>query len=117
MPMSGLDRGKTARRDHAGRFLNGTAPGPGRPRRAVEKDYLVAISEACPLKIWREIVARAVRDAKKGDGQARAWLSSYLVGKPTEQSKTLRAHAVEELAEVETVARDARIMARLFGDG
>jgi hypothetical protein len=75
------------------------------------------ISEACPPDAWQQIVVRAVEDAKRGDAQARAWLSSYLCGKPAEMTKTLRARAVEELAEVDTVARDARTMARLFGDG
>ena len=34
-------------RGTAGRFLPGTAPGPGRPSRPVEKNYLRTLSDAC----------------------------------------------------------------------
>jgi hypothetical protein len=33
-----------------------------------------------PLKDWREIVKRAVEDAKAGDAKARNWLSKHLCG-------------------------------------
>ncbi len=42
-----------------GKWTPGNPGGPGRPRRAIERDYLVAISEACPPETWRQIVARA----------------------------------------------------------
>ena len=71
-------------RDHeTGRFLAGNPGGPGRPRRAVESDYLAALSEAVPTDTWRAIVAKAVEQAQAGDATARAWLGSYLLGKPT----------------------------------
>ena len=71
-------------RDEHGRFAPGNAGGPGRPRRAVERDYLATLAEACPPETWQRIVERAVADAKNGDATARAWLAKYLIGdKPT----------------------------------
>ena len=67
-------------RDNHGRFAPGNAGGPGRPRRAVERDYLTTLTEACPPEKWRAIVDRAVTDAKDGDPKARDWLARYLIG-------------------------------------
>ena len=47
-----------------GRFATGNPGGPGRPRRAIEADYLKAFSDAVPLDAWRTIVSRAVADAQ-----------------------------------------------------
>ena len=62
-------------RDEHGRFAEGNAGGPGRPRRTVERDYLAVLSEAVSLDDWRAVVARAVDDAKAGDARARDWLA------------------------------------------
>ncbi len=94
----------------AGKFAPGNPGGPGRPRRAIERDYLLAISEACPLETWRAIVERAIRDAKHGDAKAREWLASYLVGRPEDLHKSLRGIVVEELAGLDTVVLDAQAM-------
>ncbi|QDS97687.1 hypothetical protein [Adhaeretor mobilis] len=67
-------------RSNNGRFLKGNPGGPGRPRRAVEADYLAAITNRVTLEDWQEVVGRAIEDAKKGDARARDWLSRYLVG-------------------------------------
>ena len=56
-----------------GTFAQGNKGGPGRPRRAVEADYLAVLSEAVPLDTWREIVSTAVTHAKTGDDKARAF--------------------------------------------
>jgi hypothetical protein len=69
-----------AGRGERGRFAAGNPGGPGRPRRVTERKYLRALVGAVPLKDWREIVRRAVTDAKAGDGQARNWLSKLLCG-------------------------------------
>ncbi len=37
------------------------------------------------LKDWREIVDKALLQAKKGDGKARQWLSDYLLGPPQQR--------------------------------
>jgi hypothetical protein len=47
-------------RDPQGRFTVGNPGGPGRPRRAVEREYLAAMSDAVSLDEWREIVKAAV---------------------------------------------------------
>ena len=81
-------------RDDHGRFAPGNAGGPGRPRRAVERDYLTTLTEACPPETWRGIVERAVTDAKDGDATARAWLAKYLIGdKPTALTELAIAEA------------------------
>ena len=67
-------------RDEAGRFTTGNPGGPGRPRRAVELDYLAALGDALTLADWREIVTRAVTDAKAGDKSAREWVGRYALG-------------------------------------
>jgi len=47
-----------------GRFAPGNPGGPGRPRRAIESEYLATLGDAVSLDDWREIVTRAVSDAK-----------------------------------------------------
>jgi hypothetical protein len=87
-----------AGRGERGRFADGNPGGPGRPRRATERQYLRALVGAVPLKDWRAIVKRAVEDAKAGDGQARNWLSKHLCG----DDPLALAELVEELqAELE----------------
>ena len=71
---------KVVRGTGAASFLPGTAPGPGRPSRPVEKNYLRALCDVCPLDAWGEIVRRAVKDARAGDANAREWLAKYLLG-------------------------------------
>lgn len=63
-----------------GKFAPGHAGGPGRPKRAVEQDYLLALTDGVSLAAWAKIVARAVADATKGDAKAREWLARYLIG-------------------------------------
>jgi hypothetical protein len=60
--------------------MSGNPGGPGRPRRVTERRYLRAAVGAVPLREWREIVKRAVADAKAGDAKARSWLSKHLCG-------------------------------------
>jgi hypothetical protein len=67
-------------REHNGQFAKGSPGGPGRPRRAVEREYLATISDACPPDVWRKIVDTAVACAKGGDAKARDWLTRYLLG-------------------------------------
>ena len=72
----------TAIRNPQGRFQPGTKGGPGRPPRAIEENYLLALVDACPLTVWSEIVEKAVADAREGDDRARHWLASFLIGSP-----------------------------------
>ena len=71
----------TTRRSERGRFLPGTAPGPGRPAVASERAYLRLLVAACPAGDWDTIVRVAVQQAKDGDSAARAWLANVLLGK------------------------------------
>ena len=56
---------------------------------------------ACSPEIWREIIEKAVVDAKNGDAKAREWLASYLVGKPEGLAPTLKRMAIEDAAGIE----------------
>ena len=97
-------------RDEQGRFVAGNAGGPGRPRRAIEREYLAVISEVVTLEDWRAIVARAVEAARQGDERARVWLAKYLLG---DMPITLTELAARELLDVspdrEVAARVAEI--------
>jgi hypothetical protein len=46
----------------------------------VERDYLSATVACVPLARWRKIVRKAVEQAEDGDGKARTWLATLLVG-------------------------------------
>lgn len=75
--------------------------------RATGRTYLAALSEACPPDTWRDVVMRAVEDAKAGDYRARDWLASYLVGRPEGAAVTLHRIAVEDVAGTDPVEKDA----------
>ena len=99
-------------RDARGRFAPGNTGGPGRPRRAIESDYLMALSDAMPLEKWREICETAIDQAVAGDPKAREWLGEYLIGKPN--GNALRRIAVDELADIDPLAESVR-MAGMLG--
>ena len=84
-------------KDARGRFAPGHPGGPGRPRRDTEREYLAALSEACPLSTWREVVSAAVEAARGGDAKAREWLSGYLLGAAEAKAQTLSALAIDEM--------------------
>lgn len=107
--LDGANNGPVGDRDRAGRFAPGNGGGPGRPRRATERAYLATISAACPPDAWREIVSRAVADAKAGDAKARDWLAAYLVGRPETAAVTLHTLAVEDAAGTDPVDADASL--------
>jgi hypothetical protein len=65
------------------RFAPGWCGGPGRPPRATQDRYLAVLTEAVPPETWRQIVETAVEQAVAGDSEAREWLGSYLIGKPS----------------------------------
>jgi hypothetical protein len=62
---------------------------------AVELDFSAALADAVPLRRWKKIVARAVKDTEEGDPMARLWLGDLLMGK---QPAALTVLAVTELA-------------------
>lgn len=64
-------------------FEKGQSGNPkGRPKRLIEEKFLKKISSSVTITEWREIIKKAVDQAKRGDPRARQWLSEYLVGKP-----------------------------------
>ena len=81
-------------RTKAGTFAPGNSGGPGRPRRDTEREYLTVLSDACPLDAWRKIVEKAVEDAQRGDTSARAWLTTFVVGRPEKVAPSLHKLAV-----------------------
>jgi hypothetical protein len=83
-------------RSKDGRFQVGNSGGPGRPARVNELEYLKTLTEECGIDTWREIVAAAIKDAKKGDSKSRDWLAAYLCGVPSG-----RATRLSEIASME----------------
>lgn len=75
-------------RDANGRFTKGhklsVGNGGGRPKKSIEERYLRALSSRVSAADWKEIIDRAIADAKDGDYKARQWLSDYLIGKPVQ---------------------------------
>ena len=65
-------------RDKNGRFTKGNPGGPGRPPKEREQRYYEIAMNTVTFKDWKEIIKRAVNDAKRGDSTARKWLSDYL---------------------------------------
>lgn len=80
-----------------GRFAPGNAGGPGRPRRAVEREYLAALADELTLDRWRRIVRGAIDAAENGDPKAREWVAKYALGV---EPPTLSALAVADAAGV-----------------
>lgn len=71
-------------RDANGQFQPGhSIKSPGRPRRAIEVEYLKALSDEVSLDDWKEIVKAAKEAAKAGDAKAREWIASYVIGDKT----------------------------------
>jgi hypothetical protein len=85
----------TEGKDAQGRFVQGNAGGPGRPRRRAG-DRLAAIEAGVTFDVWRRIIARAIADALAGDHRARSWLSRYLIPEPSSQSGVESLHAAQD---------------------
>lgn len=69
----------TGQRDSRGLFVKGNKGGPGRPRRAVEKQYYRATIESCSLKDWARAIRRAVADADDPNPLTRDRARSFLL--------------------------------------
>ena len=76
----------------APRFINGTAKS-----RATSTDYMAALLESVSLDDWRDVVTGAVKAAKEGDSQARAWLAQYILGRPEHKAPTPINVVVQQL--------------------
>lgn len=100
------------KRDGHGRFAQGHGGGPGRPRRAVEADYLRSLADAVSAEDWTEIVFPAVEDAKGGDRAAREWLGSYLIGRAVTDAPSLKRAQDPEAEERDDIFRGLEALAR-----
>ena len=73
-------------RDEKGRFPKGVSGNPkGRAPKERELEYSTALASCVSLADWKEIIGKAVTDAKRGDSVARKFLADYLIGPPTEK--------------------------------
>lgn len=98
-----------------GTFAEGNTGGPGRPRRAVERQYLAVTLDAVPLDLWRQIVDRAAQDALAGDAKARDWLTRYILGaEPIKPSELAADEADVSLDDEHNQARQRRADARMM---
>jgi hypothetical protein len=79
-PFKRWNNGDAMKRKENGQFNTGNGGGPGRPKRAVELEYLAALSDVVPLDLWKKVCKRAADDASGGDAKAREWLTHYLIG-------------------------------------
>ena len=76
-----------AKRNAKGQFVKGHNGGPGRPKKTREERYLEIVKSAVTFEDWKAIVKRAAYDAKRGDAQARKWLSDNIIGPPTQRQE------------------------------
>lgn len=116
MAENGIDGGQTVR-DPNGRFRTRGPGGPGRPRRAVEADYLRALTAIVTPERWQQMVDRAVENAIAGDPKARQWLGERLLGPA--RPGALTEVAAQELAGYDPVvdrASSLRMLAALTTD-
>ena len=99
-----------------GRFAAGNPGGPGRPPRPTEMKYLATLADSVTLADWRQIVARAVADAKAGDSTARAWLAQYVIGKEPPRLAAVTAYELAAGAYDELASAMADLFAKHFRD-
>lgn len=78
----------TAARKADGKWNKGVSGNPaGRPKKDREVRYYDILHTAVTFEDWKEIVAKAVADAKRGDAVARKWLADYLIGPPIQRQE------------------------------
>jgi len=75
-------------RDENGRFVKGQSGNPkGRSKKERETRFYEITLSSVSYDDWKEIVYKAVAQAKRGDPTARKWLSDYLIGEPEKNVK------------------------------
>ena len=68
-----------AKRDKKGRFIKGVSGNPkGRSTKDREERYYQIAMSSVTYDDWVKIIKTAVKQAQRGDQQARKWLSEYL---------------------------------------
>lgn len=71
------------RKDEA---ANSHEVGAGSPPPVKRKaKYLKLLSQVVDEQVWKDIILKAVAQAKEGDRYARKWLSDYLIGTPVQR--------------------------------
>ncbi len=73
--------------ENKGKFQPGNPGGPGRPKKEREARFMEITLSVVTFEDWKEIVQKAVAQAKRGDATARKWLGDYLVGVPTQRTE------------------------------
>jgi hypothetical protein len=72
--------------------------------RAVEAEYLRALSDVVTVQEWDEVCRAALRQAKAGNATAREWLSRYLMPTPPAEP----AVGLKGLVVADAIARTGR---------
>lgn len=85
-------------RDAKGRFLPGFSGGPGRPPKAVEERYALAVKKAVSPADVMSVLRHALAAAKKGDVPAMRLILAYAVGVPVETTLEVRITSLEAIA-------------------
>lgn len=66
-------------RDTKGRFIKGESGNPnGRPPRATEEEYRLAVLDIVPLERWKMMIEKQAARAEKGDLRAFEALAKYI---------------------------------------
>jgi len=78
-------------RDDSGKFAKGNPGGPGRPKKEREQRFYEITLSTVTFDDWKDIVNKAIAQAKKGDPVARKWLSDYLMGPPVQRQEVTGA--------------------------
>ena len=71
-----------------GGFKKGVSGNPkGRAPKQREVQYMDALVSCVSVDDWKEIITKAVTDAKRGDNVARKFIADYLIGPPVEKKE------------------------------
>jgi hypothetical protein len=95
-------------RDENGRFTKGYKGGPGRPKKEREDKFHEITLTTVTFEDWKAVVRKAVDQAKRGDQQARKWLSDYLIGPPVQRQEVTGADGGPVQTEDVTMDNDER---------
>ena len=96
-----------ADRNAKGQFVKGHKNhGAGRKPRAFEDNFIALIDEAVTDDDWRDIIAKAVQLAKRGDSVSRQWLADRRFGKAKERNELTGAEGAA--IEIATIPVDYR---------